>query len=141
VIYEIDSVLQVPIAITPTLGNISLTSELGILGTVIAEYGGECVGCTFFVPSVAALAAAPSSNLSLQEASSEGYTYKEEAFGKVHIVEGIIWYVENGETTLTADYGSPIILSSDGGSSFGQHFKFVVADVPLQDGVLHIIDK
>lgn len=91
---------------------------------------------TYFVPNNAAWDSA---------SSEENYSMLPEPdqikLVAAHVVPGLVWYYDRVATSLKTANGDLIYITSTGGFSLGQNFSFVETDIPLSDGVMHVIDR
>ena len=58
-----------------------------------------------------------------------------------HIIPGQVLYSPHGQLTAKSRHGNEIHFNDSGGNTLNQTFRYVLADIPLDAGVMHIIDR
>ncbi|KAF3760346.1 hypothetical protein M406DRAFT_52985 [Cryphonectria parasitica EP155] len=138
VVHIIDSVLTVPQNDSATAVAANLTAlagaltQAGLVATVDAA-----MDVTIFAPSNAGFAAISNlvGSLSMEQLT-QILTY--------HVVSGTVGYsttLMNGMTIPTLDGNATVTITVDNGTIFVNSAKVVTADVLLNNGVAHVIDK
>ena len=146
---EIDPALRLPVDVVATKNAIEIVRPVPLFGDPILldDAGADNGSLTLFMPSNAAwlLSDVNADSLSATERQS---------LVMAHLVSGTVYYSVGGHAVnLTTQFGNMITVTpqtggspSDAapetaGSSLGQTFRYVIADIPLSNDVLHIIDK
>lgn len=126
----LDAFLEIPMSLANTTRSIEILSKWELYENYHFEYS-TFVGYTAFVPNDAAwLAHRFHAKLSFED------------LGKAHIIPGEVLYSTNGAQDVGTEYGLPdISFDTHGWYTLYQDFSYVVADIPLDIGVMHIIDR
>ena len=123
--------LQIPELLAPTRQSIQILSELSIFDELDAFIFPPDV-TTYFIPDNAAWLAHPFN-------SSDPASVAD--LLNAHLITNQALYSTVGGKNVVAVAGSTITFNDTGGTSLGQSFEYVLADIPLHNGVLHIIDR
>ncbi|KAG8849863.1 hypothetical protein FRB96_000608 [Tulasnella sp. 330] len=141
-IYIVDSVVDIPGNFSTAIGTYQLTAA----STVLTQLNftapiNAAKGFTIFVPDNDAFAAAQSTLTSLM---SSNITAVQDAVSN-HVINGsTIYSTQLGSASATSIAGEPFTFASNSSGTFvtsgNSTAKVVVADVLLDNGVMHIID-
>ena len=130
-IVHLQTLLQAPQIFAPTRQSIQILSELSIFDELDESIFPSDV-TTYFVPNNAAWLAHPFDS---SEAGSSANLLN------AHVIKAQALYSTVGGKDVASVAGSTITFNNTGGLSQGQSFEYILADIPLFNGVLHIIDR